>query len=58
LRFADPKPHERIAVSGIVGLDHLAVQYSKAAGFFTIAITHSKDKENLASKLGAAMERH
>jgi alcohol dehydrogenase len=45
LRFADPKPHERIAVLGIGGLGHLAVQYS--------AITHSKDKEDLASKLGA-----
>ena len=53
LRFADPKPHERIAVLGIGGLGHLAVQYSKAAGFYTIAITHSKDKEELASKLGA-----
>jgi alcohol dehydrogenase len=55
LRFADPKPHERIAVLGIGGLGHLAVQYSKAAGFYTIAITHSKDKEELASKLGADM---
>ena len=53
MRFADPKPHERIAVLGIGGLGHLAVQYSKAAGFYTIAITHSKDKEELASKLGA-----
>jgi alcohol dehydrogenase len=44
LRFADPKPHERIAVLGIGGLGHLAVQYSKAAGFYTIAITHSKDE--------------
>ena len=31
----------------------MAVQYSKAAGFYTLAITHSKDKEDLASKLGA-----
>ncbi len=53
LRFADPKPHEKIAVVGIGGLGHLAVQYSKAAGFYTIAITHSKDKEDLARKLGA-----
>jgi alcohol dehydrogenase len=42
-----------MAVLGIGGLGHLAVQYSKAAGFSTIAITHSKDKEELASKLGA-----
>jgi alcohol dehydrogenase len=53
LRFADPKPHERIAVVGIGGLGHLGIQYSKAAGFETIAVTHSKDKEELAYKLGA-----
>jgi alcohol dehydrogenase len=54
LRAADPKPHERIAVIGIGGLGHLGIQYSKAAGFDTIAITHSKDKEELAMKLGAS----
>jgi dehydrogenase len=53
LRLADPKPHEKIAVLGIGGLGHLAIQYSKSAGFHTTAITHSKDKEELASKLGA-----
>jgi alcohol dehydrogenase len=53
LRWANPKPRERIAVVGIGGLGHLALQYSKAAGFDTIAITHSKDKEELARKLGA-----
>jgi dehydrogenase len=53
LLFAEPKPHERIAVVGIGGLGHLALQYSKVAGFETIALTHSKDKEELAYKLGA-----
>ncbi|MFL6495110.1 MAG: alcohol dehydrogenase catalytic domain-containing protein [Nitrososphaera sp.] len=53
LRFANPKPHERIAVVGIGALGHLGIQYSKAAGFETIAVTHSKDKEELAYKLGA-----
>src|ERR671930_1521514 len=53
LRVADPKPHERIAVVGIGALGHLGIQYSKAAGFETIAVTHSKDKEELAYKLGA-----
>jgi len=53
LRFSDPKPHEKISVLGIGGLGHLAIQYSKSAGFHTTAITHSKDKEELASKLGA-----
>src|SRR5215217_1235502 len=53
LRFADPKPHERVAIVGIGALGHLGIQYSKAAGFETIAVTHSKDKEELAYKLGA-----
>jgi alcohol dehydrogenase len=53
LRWADPKPHERIAILGIGGLGHLAVQYAKAAGFETIAISHSVDKDSLIRKLGA-----
>lgn len=53
LRAADPKPHDRIAIVGIGGLGHVGIQYSKAAGFHTIAITHSKDKEELAYSLGA-----
>ena len=53
LRFAYPRPHQRVAVVGIGALGHLGIQYSKAAGFETIAVTHSKDKEELAYKLGA-----
>lgn len=53
LRWADPKPGERVAVVGIGGLGHLAVQYAKAAGFETVAVTHSPDKEGLARELGA-----
>src|SRR5215472_13708611 len=53
LRWADPKPHERIAVVGIGGLGHLALQYSKAAGFETIAVSRSQDKDKLARQLGA-----
>ncbi len=53
LRIAEPKPHERVAVVGVGGLGHLAIQYAKVCGFETIAITHSKDKEELAHKLGA-----
>jgi dehydrogenase len=52
-RFADPKPHERVAVLGIGGLGHLAVQYAKAAGFETIAISHSPDKDKFIRELGA-----
>jgi D-arabinose 1-dehydrogenase-like Zn-dependent alcohol dehydrogenase len=53
LRLADPKPHERVAVVGIGGLGHLALQYAKAAGFTTIAVTKSKDKEKMIRELGA-----
>jgi alcohol dehydrogenase len=53
LRIAEPKPHERIAVVGVGGLGHLGVQYAKAAGFETIAVSHSKDKEKFIRDLGA-----
>jgi D-arabinose 1-dehydrogenase-like Zn-dependent alcohol dehydrogenase len=53
LRWADPKPHERVAVLGIGGLGHLAVQYAKAAGFETIAVSHSPDKDKTIRDLGA-----
>ena len=52
-RWAKPQPHERVAVVGIGGLGHLAVQYAKAAGFETIAISHSPDKDKLIRELGA-----
>jgi D-arabinose 1-dehydrogenase-like Zn-dependent alcohol dehydrogenase len=53
LRWADPKPGERGAVVAIGGLGHLAVQYAKAAGFDTIAVSHSPDKDQLIRSLGA-----
>jgi alcohol dehydrogenase/propanol-preferring alcohol dehydrogenase len=53
LRLADPKPHERVAVLGIGGLGHLALQFSKVCGFETIAITRSADKHDVARRLGA-----
>jgi alcohol dehydrogenase len=53
LRWANPKPHECVAVLGIGGLGHLAVQYAKAAGFDTIAISHSPDKDKMIRELGA-----
>ncbi|WP_267554324.1 alcohol dehydrogenase catalytic domain-containing protein [Rhizobium rhizogenes] len=53
LRDAAPQPREKIAVVGIGGLGHVALQLSKACGFETIAITHSADKHDLAVQLGA-----
>ncbi|MFE6503528.1 alcohol dehydrogenase catalytic domain-containing protein [Kitasatospora sp. NPDC057738] len=53
LRAANPEPGERVAVLGIGGLGHLAVQFARAAGFETVAVTRSPDKHELARTLGA-----
>ncbi|MBD5655707.1 MAG: zinc-binding dehydrogenase, partial [Candidatus Eremiobacteraeota bacterium] len=53
LRIAEPQPHERVAIVGIGGLGHLALQYAHAAGFHTTAVTSSPDKDALARDLGA-----
>jgi D-arabinose 1-dehydrogenase-like Zn-dependent alcohol dehydrogenase len=50
---ARPKPGERVAVLGVGGLGHLAIQYAKAKGHYVLAVTHSKDKVDLCKKLGA-----
>ncbi|NIL40081.1 alcohol dehydrogenase catalytic domain-containing protein [Salinispora arenicola] len=53
LRAANPLPHERVAVLGIGALGHLAVQFARATGFETIAITRSVDKHDAIRRLGA-----
>ena len=53
LRAGAPAPHERVAVLGIGALGHLALQYSRAAGHETVAITSSPDKHELATGFGA-----
>ena len=53
LRTAAPKPHERVAVLGIGGLGHMAVQYAQACGYETVAITSKPEKHLLAKELGA-----
>ena len=53
LRWAQPQPGERLAVVGVGGLGHLAIQYAKAAGFITIAISRSTDKDKMIRELGA-----
>jgi D-arabinose 1-dehydrogenase-like Zn-dependent alcohol dehydrogenase len=53
LRWADPRPGDRVAVVGIGGLGHLAVQYAKAAGFETVAVSRSPDKDAVIRELGA-----
>jgi D-arabinose 1-dehydrogenase-like Zn-dependent alcohol dehydrogenase len=53
LRDGDPKPGERVAVLGLGGLGHLAVQYAKALGLETVALTGSDHKRDEARALGA-----
>lgn len=50
---AKAKGGEKIAVLGLGGLGHLAVQYAKAKGHQVIVLTHSEDKQQLAKQLGA-----
>lgn len=53
LRHTDARPGDLVAVQGIGGLGHLGIQYAHAAGFETVALSRSADKESLALDLGA-----
>ncbi|WP_242894644.1 alcohol dehydrogenase catalytic domain-containing protein [Actinomadura litoris] len=53
LSKAAPKPYERVAVLGIGGLGHLALQFAAAAGHETVAVTRSPDKHAVVRELGA-----
>lgn len=46
-------PGKRVAVIGIGGLGHLAVQYAAKMGAEVTAISHSDDKKDLSKQLGA-----
>src|SRR5712671_2715484 len=53
LRNAPAKAGDLVAVLGIGGLGHLAVQYARHMGFEVAAIARGADKADLAKKLGA-----
>jgi propanol-preferring alcohol dehydrogenase len=53
LRHTGARPGDTVAVQGIGGLGHLAIQYAARMGFRTIAISRGADKEELARQLGA-----
>ena len=52
-RNASPRPGDRVAVLGLGGLGHLALQVAKAMGHETIAVTGSPDKTASLRSLGA-----
>lgn len=53
LRNSGARPGDTVAVQGIGGLGHLAIQYAARMGFRTVAVSRGADKEELARQLGA-----
>ncbi|MCO5934203.1 alcohol dehydrogenase AdhP [Mucilaginibacter sp. RB4R14] len=55
LKETEVKPGEWVAISGVGGLGHLAVQYAKAMGMHVAAVDIADDKLALAKQLGAQL---
>ncbi|MDK4716021.1 alcohol dehydrogenase catalytic domain-containing protein [Rhizobium sp. CNPSo 4039] len=53
LRNSNARPGDRVAIFGIGGLGHLAIQYARHMGYEVVAIGRSEAVGELASKLGA-----
>jgi propanol-preferring alcohol dehydrogenase len=53
LRNAGLRPGDLVAIHGVGGLGHLAVQFARRMGFKTVALARGADKEELAKQLGA-----
>jgi len=53
LRNSGARAGQTVAVQGIGGLGHLAIQYAARMGFRTVAISRGGDKAALARELGA-----
>jgi 2-desacetyl-2-hydroxyethyl bacteriochlorophyllide A dehydrogenase len=53
LRNADPKPGERVAILGVGGLGHMALQFAKAVGLETVAVTGQSNKKAELTAMGA-----
>jgi len=55
LKVSGAKPGDWVAIYGIGGLGHVALQYAKAMGFNVVAVDIADEKLELAKKLGADM---
>ena len=53
LRHAGPQGGEIVAIQGLGGLGHLALQFAVKLGSKAVVLSRGKDKEALARKLGA-----
>ncbi|WP_328519415.1 alcohol dehydrogenase [Kribbella sp. NBC_00359] len=54
LRKGAARPGDLVAVQGIGGLGHVAIQYAAKLGLRVVAIARGEDKRELALKLGAS----
>jgi propanol-preferring alcohol dehydrogenase len=55
LKVTDTRPGEWVAISGIGGLGHMAVQYARAMGLNVAAVDVDDAKLRLAERLGATV---
>ena len=53
LRATEAPPGALVAIQGLGGLGHLAVQYAKGLGYRTVVIARGNVKAELAARLGA-----
>ncbi len=53
LRETEARPGEWVAISGVGGLGHVAIQYAKAMGLHVVAIDVAASKLSLARAAGA-----
>jgi alcohol dehydrogenase, propanol-preferring len=55
IKETEARPGEWLAISGIGGLGHIAIQYATAMGLHVAALDVSEEKLALARRLGAAL---
>ena len=55
IKETEARPGEWLAISGIGGLGHVAIQYAKAMGLHVVALDVTDDKLALARSLGAEL---
>ncbi|WP_017559490.1 alcohol dehydrogenase catalytic domain-containing protein [Nocardiopsis baichengensis] len=53
LRKSGARPGDTVAVQGVGGLGHLAIQYADRMGFRVVAVSRGREKEEAARALGA-----
>ena len=53
LRNSDARPGDVVGIQGLGGLGHLGVQFARAMGFQTVAISRGADKQSFSKELGA-----